>query len=78
MEDETVIVCISDNGPGINPELRSRLFERHAMARAIERKVGSGLGLYLSKQIIEAHNGEIWYTTEVGIGSTFCFRLPIS
>jgi len=75
-QDNEVITCISDNGPGISPEIRERIFERYAMARAIERKVGSGLGLYLAKQIVEAHCGKIWYDTKLGIGTTFCFSLP--
>jgi len=75
-QDNDVITCISDNGPGIAPQIRERIFERYAMARAIERKVGSGLGLYLAKQIVEAHCGKIWYDTKLGIGTTFCFSLP--
>jgi len=46
------------------------------MAQAIDRRIGSGLGLYLAKQIVEAHNGKIWYDTELGKGTTFCFSLP--
>lgn len=77
IEQDCLKVCISDNGPGISPKIRNRIFERYETAMAIERKVGSGLGLYLCKQIIKAHNGEISYTTELGVGTTFCFTIPI-
>lgn len=76
MENQ-INVCVSDNGPGIPGEIREKLFERYAMAQAIERKIGAGLGLYLAKQIIEAHKGKIWFTTEAGKGTTFCFSIPI-
>jgi len=75
-QDDKIITCIIDNGPGIPYRMRERLFERYAMALAVERKIGAGLGLYLAKQIIEAHNGKIWYETEIGKGTTFCFSLP--
>lgn len=77
-QDNYITICITDNGPGIAPDVRERIFERYAMAQAIQRKIGSGLGLYLSKQIIEAHKGQIWYKTELGKGTTFCINLPIS
>lgn len=77
-QEPNVVICISDNGPGIPFEKREKLFERYAMAQLIERKIGAGLGLYYSKQIVEAHKGSIFYTTELGIGSTFCILLPMS
>lgn len=74
---DSIITLIKDNGPGIPKHIQKKLFQRYAMVETIERKIGSGLGLYLSKEIIEAHNGKIWYETEVGKGTTFCFSLPI-
>jgi len=76
-EKDKIITCVIDNGPGISYKTRERIFERYAMAIAIERKIGAGLGLYLAKQIIEAHRGKIWYETEIGKGTTFCFSLPL-
>jgi len=76
-EKDKITTCVIDNGPGIPYKTRERLFERYAMAIAIERKIGAGLGLYLAKQIIEAHGGRIWYETEIGKGTTFCFTLPL-
>jgi len=75
-QNDKITTCITDNGPGISYQTRDRLFERYAMTLAIERKIGAGLGLYLAKQIIEAHRGKIWYETEIGKGTTFCFSLP--
>jgi GAF domain-containing protein len=72
-----IVFSISDNGPGIPAETKEKIFERYAMALTIERKIGAGLGLYLSKQIIEAHKGNIWFESELNIGTTFYFSLPL-
>lgn len=77
-ENDRLITCIRDNGPGITPDMRERIFQRYAMAQIIERKIGTGLGLFLAKQIVDAHDGDIWFETEEGKGSNFCFSLPIA
>ena len=77
-QDNNVVTCVSDNGPGIEFEMRERIFKRYEMAVAIERKIGAGLSLYLTKQIVEAHKGKIWFETELGKGTTFCLQLPVS
>lgn len=71
--DEGVFVAINDNGPGILEEEKDSLFVKYQTKK---RKVGSGLGLYLCKQIVEAHKGKIWFDTEIGQGTTFYFILP--
>lgn len=71
-----ITICISDNGPGIPEHIKDLIFKRYEMAIEIERNIGAGISLYLAKQIIEVHNGKIWYTTEIGKGTTFCFSLP--
>ncbi len=76
-EGRNIITSISDNGMGIPERIQKKLFQRYAMVETIERKIGSGLGLYLSKLIIESHKGKIWYETKVGKGTTFYFSLPI-
>ncbi len=78
VQESTIATYISDNGPGIPQDIKNILFKRYETALAIERKIGSGLALYLSKQIVEAHKGIISYTSQVGKGSTFCIILPIS
>lgn len=70
-------ICIIDNGIGISPEIRKRLFKRYEMTLATDRKIGSGLNTYLAKQIVEAHNGYIWIESEFGEGTSFCISLPL-
>lgn len=71
-----IVTCISDNGPGMVTETKEKIFQRYAVAQIIEKKAGSGLGLYLSKLVTEAHGGKIWCESEVGIGTIVCFLLP--
>lgn len=70
-----VITCISDNGPGIPIKISDGLFKRYAASTIINKKTGTGLGLYLAKLIIEAHNGKIWFETEEGVGTIVCFLI---
>lgn len=73
--DGTVIVSVKDNGTGIDPEIMPRLFSKFAT----KSFSGTGLGLYVSKNIIEAHSGKIWAeNNNNGNGATFYFSLPIS
>ena len=76
-ERDGVLVSVKDDGPGISPENKQRLFQRFSrLDTGPGRKPGSGLGLYLSRSIVEAHQGEIWVESEPGAGATFSFRLP--
>jgi PAS domain S-box-containing protein len=75
---ENVIVCVSDEGPGIAPEDIPHIFDRFYRAPEMARQTkGAGLGLYLTRAIIEAHNGRIWVDTVPGQGVRMCFSLPI-
>lgn len=77
-EARAIIVAVSDTGPGIPAEQLPRLFHKFARLPGKENKVtGTGLGLVISRQIIEAHDGRIWVESEVGAGTTFYFSLPI-
>lgn len=69
---------VSDTGIGIPASVQNRIFSRFFRAKNALRLVteGSGLGLYLSKNIIEAHGGRIWFESNEGKGSTFSFWLP--
>lgn len=69
-----VRVCVRDQGPGIPEHERERLFYRFVQGRG--RRGGAGLGLYLCRQIIEAHGGSIQVESTLGRGSTFWFTLP--
>jgi nitrogen-specific signal transduction histidine kinase len=74
-EDNQVIVKVKDSGNGIDPEIFPKLFEKFAS----KSEKGTGLGLFISKNIIEAHGGRIWAENNAdGTGATFAFSLPIS
>jgi len=72
---ETVL-SVSDSGPGIGPELQSRLFDRFWQAKSADHR-GAGLGLSIAKAIVERHGGRIWVESTPGLGSTFSFSLPL-
>ena len=68
------IVSIKDTGPGIDPEILPRLFTKFAT----KSNTGTRLGLYISKNIIEAHSGRIWAENNTDAkGSTFYFSIPL-
>jgi two-component system, NtrC family, sensor kinase len=77
--DGEVLVAVQDTGPGIDPADRERIFEEFQQARDTngERPEGTGLGLALSKSLIELHGGRIWVDSELGKGSTFTFTIPV-
>jgi len=73
--NDEVKISVMDNGSGIPESEKNKIFQRYPTEK---RKIGSGLGLYLSKQIIENHHGKIWFETEEGKGTTFYFTLPVT
>lgn len=74
-----VMVSVANEGPGIPSEDFPKLFTRfHRTKKAAEEKVpGQGLGLYITKGLVEAHGGRIWVESESGKGATFRFTLPL-
>ena len=71
-------VTVSDNGIGIPPEDREKIFESFQQGRrGAQREEGTGLGLTLCRRIVALLGGEMWLETEVGMGSTFGFTVPI-
>jgi len=75
--DGEVVTSVTDRGKGIPPNEVPMLFQRFCrMRRAPERGEGLGLGLYITRQLVEAHGGKIWVDSQVGKGSTFSFTLP--
>lgn len=72
-------VSVTDSGPGIPKEFESKLFQSFSQADSSNKRAaeGTGLGLYISKSIIEAHGGHIAYKTKIGEGTTFFFDIPI-
>lgn len=74
--DEGVVLSVSDEGVGVAPEDRPHIFDRFYRAKAGRKAEGLGLGLHITKLLVEAHGGHIWVESEPGKGSTFCFTLP--
>jgi signal transduction histidine kinase len=75
--DGEVRVSVADTGPGLAPEDHERIFEEFQQTEAgVEQREGTGLGLALSKRLVELHGGRIWVDSELGKGSTFVFTLP--
>ncbi len=73
-----VEISVTDTGEGIPPEDQERVFEKfyQVQKRKLGRKTGTGLGLPLCRQLVEAHGGTIWVESQYGRGSTFVFTLP--
>lgn len=76
-EGGQILVCIADNGPGMSEEVRQRVFEKFYQGDASRSSQGNGLGLALSKRIIDLHDGEISVSTKEGKGTTFTVSLPL-
>jgi PAS domain S-box-containing protein len=77
-EDANLVIEVSDTGSGISKEERERVFEPYFRRIADrDRLSGLGLGLALSKRLVELHGGQIWVRSRKGKGSTFGFSLPV-
>ncbi|MDD5040295.1 MAG: HAMP domain-containing sensor histidine kinase [Patescibacteria group bacterium] len=78
-EENRVVCSIADNGVGIPPSQQGRIFSKFFRADNVIRMQtdGSGLGLFIVKNIIEKHRGEVWFESAEGKGTTFFFSLPI-
>jgi signal transduction histidine kinase len=74
---EAISISIRDHGLGIAPDLRSRIFDQFFQAHGKGYRGGMGLGLYISYQIIELHNGTIDVEFPDEVGTQFIIRLPI-
>ncbi len=76
---DAIEIRVSDTGIGIPPEEHKMIFAQFFRAtNAIEtRNVGTGLGLYIAKNIVDGHGGSIWFTSEIGKGSTFFVKFPV-
>ena len=72
-----VVLTVSDNGPGIAPELLAQLFNRYTRGDGFKVGGSSGLGLTFCKLAVEAHGGAISVTSELGVGVTFKVLLPL-
>jgi len=76
-EDGVVVIEVADDGPGIPQQYRAHLFDRFWQARSNDGR-GVGLGLTITRGIVEAHGGRIWVDSAPGRGSRFSFTLPLA
>ena len=74
--NEDVVFRVADTGRGIPPEQLPHVFDRFWQAVPRARRLGAGLGLAITKGIVEAHGGRIWVKSAPGNGSTFYFTIP--
>jgi two-component system sensor histidine kinase VicK len=75
-EKDYIVISVKDTGQGIDPEILPNLFTKFATKSPTR---GTGLGLFISKNIVEDHGGKIWLqNNDDGIGATFAFSLPIT
>jgi signal transduction histidine kinase len=77
LSDGVIRVSVSDQGHGIRPGDLARVFSRFERI-ATEQVGGTGLGMPISKEIIELHHGKMWVESTFGTGSTFLFELPLN
>jgi signal transduction histidine kinase len=77
--DHDITISVKDSGIGIGQEEKENIFNKFFRAKNAKKKenVGSGLGLYAAKRIVEKHKGKIWFESEEDKGSTFFISLPI-
>ena len=75
LQKNDCILSVTDTGIGIPRADIPKLFKRFSQGTSHKRTCSTGLGLYLSRQIVEAHNGKIWVETELNKGCTFKFEL---
>ena len=77
LDDGRVEISVADTGPGIAAADRDTIFEEFERAADGKKEEGTGLGLPLSRKLVELHGGRLWVESEVGHGSTFRFTLPV-
>lgn len=75
---DTATIAVTDEGVGIAPEDQPNLFTRFGRIASTQHVQGTGLGLWLSREIARMHNGDLTVDSEVGRGSTFVFKVPVS
>jgi len=76
--ERSVTVEVQDNGPGVPPEQQELVFEKFRQGGdAVNRPQGTGLGLPISRQIVEHFGGRMWLRSSPGEGACFAFELPL-
>src|SRR5437899_759674 len=78
LHDKVADISVTDTGVGIAPEDQEAVFEEFRQVGTAAKKVeGTGLGLTLCRKFVELHGGRIWVRSQVGVGSTFTFTIPV-
>ena len=77
VDDGHVEIAVADTGRGISPEELETIFEEFEQTSDGKKADGTGLGLPLSRKLVELHSGRLWVESDVGAGSTFRFTLPV-
>jgi signal transduction histidine kinase len=78
MQANALIISVSDTGPGIAKNQLPLLFQKfRRLPGSDEKAQGTGLGLVVARQIVEAHRGQLWVESELGKGSCFFISLPV-
>ncbi len=77
-KDDCAAITFSDNGPGIDKDFLPFIFERFYRVPGQASGTGTGLGLFICKQIIQAHHGKIWAESELGEGTRFFIEIPVT
>ena len=79
LNDKEIIISVGDEGVGIKPDDAAKIFDRYYRVESSNTQhiSGFGIGLYLSAEIVQRHDGRIWVDSEPGKGSTFYFSLPV-
>ena len=80
LQDGKLLVSVQDTGPGIDAKDLPKLFKEFSQVHLTQTREqgGSGLGLSISKHLVELHGGEIWAESKVGVGTTVSFTIPLS
>lgn len=79
LENGSIVVAVTDAGIGIPKDEQGRIFEKSFRARNAQKRApeGNGFGLFIAKNIVEAHGGSIWFESTEGTGTTFWVSLPL-
>jgi signal transduction histidine kinase len=78
LDDDRVEIAVADSGPGIAADELEAIFEEFTQATGSKQAEGTGLGLPLSRKLVELHGGRLWVESTSGTGATFRFTLPVS